>query len=286
VIISGTHSEYEKTQQELKGVAWIKKMSEITFLRKTFNEAADLYDEVRPGYQEEIIDTIVDLSGLPPGGKILEIGCGTGQITIPFAKRGFTILALEPGGELAVIASRKCQSFPHVNIVQMFFESWPVQKQSSDLVLSAQAFHWIAPGCGCSRAASALKQGGAIALVWYIDVSEHTDFWQKTQPLYDAYFPLAQSSEATLSLREKIDMLRDALCLCDSFTGLREICYKWDKTYSGDEYLKLLNTFSSHRTLPEPNKRDFFLAMEEVIQRAGGVVNRQYETLLLLAHKT
>jgi 2-polyprenyl-3-methyl-5-hydroxy-6-metoxy-1,4-benzoquinol methylase len=70
-------------------------------LGSIFNEVATLYDEVRPGYPTAIIDAITALAALPPEGKILEIGCGTGQITIPFALRGYTILALEPGDALA-----------------------------------------------------------------------------------------------------------------------------------------------------------------------------------------
>jgi methylase of polypeptide subunit release factors len=45
---------------------------------EVFDEEALLYDEVRPGYPEELFDDVVSLSGTPPEGRILEIGCGTG----------------------------------------------------------------------------------------------------------------------------------------------------------------------------------------------------------------
>jgi len=48
-------------------------------LRTTFDGAALLYDEVRPGYPEELFDDVVALSGIPSGGRVLEIGCGTGH---------------------------------------------------------------------------------------------------------------------------------------------------------------------------------------------------------------
>src|SRR5215210_4042068 len=48
-------------------------------LRTTFDEAASLYDEVRPGYPEDLFDDIISLSGIPARGRILEIGCGTGH---------------------------------------------------------------------------------------------------------------------------------------------------------------------------------------------------------------
>jgi SAM-dependent methyltransferase len=253
-------------------------MSDLIPRQYSFNQVAGLYDEVRPGYPEEIIEATVSLSGLPPEGKILEIGCGTGKITIPFAARGFHILALEPGNELAAIALQKCQSYPQVKIMQKSFESWPLEQEAFDLVLAAQAFHWISPDYGCARAASALKRGGAIALVWNIDVSEHTDFWQSTQHIYDAYYPQTVKSTG-------IDRSREALCRCDAFDNLSEVRHSWDKVYTCDEYLKLLDTFSNHRTLPEPKKTLFFRDMTEVIHRSGGVVPRYYETLLLLARK-
>ena len=54
-------------------------------LRATYDEAALLYDQARPGYPEALFDDMVSLSGIPPGGRILEIGCGTGQATVPLA---------------------------------------------------------------------------------------------------------------------------------------------------------------------------------------------------------
>ena len=47
-------------------------------LRSTSDGAAALYDEVRPGYPEGLFDDIVSLSGVPSGGRVLEVGCGTG----------------------------------------------------------------------------------------------------------------------------------------------------------------------------------------------------------------
>ncbi|WP_392475982.1 hypothetical protein [Nostoc sp. C110] len=66
-------------------------------LRSTFNQVALLYDQVRPGYPEALFDDVVSLSRINPGGRILEIGCGTGQATVPFARRGYRILCIELG---------------------------------------------------------------------------------------------------------------------------------------------------------------------------------------------
>ena len=112
-------------------------------LRTTFNEVAETYDEVRPGYPEEAIEDIISISRIPQSGKILEVGCGTGQATKPFAERGYSMHCLEIGHNLARIAVEKFRGYPNVRIENVAFEGWDVMHCMYDIVLSATAFHWI-----------------------------------------------------------------------------------------------------------------------------------------------
>ena len=48
-------------------------MTDRELLRTTFDGAALLYDEVRPGYPEALFDDVVSLSGIPPEGSVHEI---------------------------------------------------------------------------------------------------------------------------------------------------------------------------------------------------------------------
>ena len=66
-------------------------------LRVTFDRAAELYDRARPVAPPEVFDDLVSLCGLEPGSRLLEIGCGTGQATLPLAERGFAVTAIELG---------------------------------------------------------------------------------------------------------------------------------------------------------------------------------------------
>ena len=250
-----------------------------------FNEVASLYDAMRPGCPQAIVDAAIAGARLPPGGRILEIGCGTGKITLPFAARGYAILALEPGDALAALAARNCRQYPQVAFLPTTFEAWQAEDGAFDMVLSAQAFHWIAPDMGCAKAASVLRPGGSIALIWHLDVSDDTPFYQATQPVYDAYFHPPQGETTVMSLGERAQIYAEAIRRCVAFDPPQEVRQAWEKTYSGEEYLKLLQTYSDHRTLPEPDKARFFRGIEAIIERFGGVVHRRYETLLLLARK-
>jgi hypothetical protein len=69
------------------------------------------------------------------------------------------------------------------------------------------------------------------------------------------------------------------------FTDVHEVRTARTKRYTGEEYLKLLQTVSVNRAMPEPNKSRFFEEIGRVIVQMGGEVIRNYETLVLLAKK-
>ena len=232
-----------------------------------------------------IINAIIERSGLLVDGRILEIGCGTGQITRPFARRGYAILALELGPSLAALAAEHLRPYPQVRVMPVAFETWPIEREAFDLVLSAQAFHWINPAFGLARAAEVLKPQGAIALVWHIDRSEHTDFYQATRPLYERFLPSDAQREHVDPLEQRAMRYHDALRQSRAFAGQTTFRHSWQHQYTGPQFLKLLQTFSNHQTLPEPAKTQFFQGVEAELARFGNVVTCHYETLLLVAHK-
>jgi len=92
--------------------------------KRSFDAVARLYDRVRPGYPESLFDELVELSGIPRGGRILEIGPGTGQATLPLARRSFSVLGLELGASMARACRRNCREFPNVQILNVAFEDW------------------------------------------------------------------------------------------------------------------------------------------------------------------
>jgi SAM-dependent methyltransferase len=107
---------------------------------------------------------VVTLSAIPAEGRILEIGCGTGQATIPFAQRGYKMICLDLGPALAAIAAQNCRPYPNVQIIVTSFEDFPATPDEFDLVISATAFHWIPAEIGYPKAARVLKDSGALAI--------------------------------------------------------------------------------------------------------------------------
>jgi protein-L-isoaspartate O-methyltransferase len=92
--------------------------------RLTFGEVAELYDRSRPSYRAALVDDVLDVAQVGPSHGVLEVGAGTGKATILFARRGLSVLALEPSAEMAAVARRNCAQYPGVRIEESDFEHW------------------------------------------------------------------------------------------------------------------------------------------------------------------
>ena len=167
-----------------------RSVSERRRLRETFEEAPELYDRARPSYPEEVFDDLVAFAALPPGGRILEIGCGTGKATLPLARRGFEIVCIELGQGLAAVANRNLAPFSNVEVVNAPFERWETDSRF-DAVVAFTAFHWIEPQTAYAKSARLLQDGGALAVVAtkHVLPEDGDPFWAEVQEDYDAVVP-------------------------------------------------------------------------------------------------
>jgi protein-L-isoaspartate O-methyltransferase len=160
-------------------------------LRTTFEQVPELYDRARPNYPPQIFDDLVALAQIPEQARLLEIGSGTGQATLPLAERGYAITCVELGEQLAAVAQRKLASFPNVEVINANFESWEPARADFDAILAFTAFHWIAPEVRYKRTAELLSDHGKLAIVSTRHVlPPHGDqFFVEVQEDYDAVVP-------------------------------------------------------------------------------------------------
>lgn len=252
-------------------------------LKGIFDRTAKLYDEVRPGHPEQLIEDVISLSGIAPGGRILEVGCGPGKATIPFAERGYAMVCVELGQELAALAAKNCRPYPAVRIQNVSFEDWPLEREAFDLVISAQAFHWIPPEIGYPKVAAALKRTGSMALFWNLYPGSDTDFFRALQKVYEREVPELAHPPAKFHPEELIASTSREICDSGLFGEVVVKRYPWSERYTTEQYLKLLNTYSNHLNLPDERRRGLFQGVGELIDQFGGVLERPYLAVLLWA---
>jgi ubiquinone/menaquinone biosynthesis C-methylase UbiE len=141
-----------------------------------FDELADEYDRTRPLYPDALVDRACEVAGLGSGDPVLEIGCGTGQLTRSLVARGLRVTAVEPGGNLIRLAGQNLAGTGpgpgSVEFVNARFEDAALPSGYFRAVFSASALHWVDPAVGWQKIAGVLAAGGTLALLSYFGVDE------------------------------------------------------------------------------------------------------------------
>lgn len=254
-------------------------------LRSTFNEDAKRYDRARPRYPAQLFDDLA-AAAAPPGARLLEIGCGTGQATVALAERGYRIVAVELGPEMATVARRNLARFDAVEVVTAAFEDWPLPDEPFDVVFSATAFHWVDPAVRVAKSADALRPGGVLATVGTEHIAGGSEaFFAAVQDCYERFDPatppgLRQQSAAEIPKDDR------ELSSSGRFGAAEFHRYEWDLSYSTAEYLDLLLTYSGHRALPAAQRSGLLDCIARLIDRNhGGRIVKRYLTELRVAQR-
>jgi len=139
---------------------------------KVFDEIAAEYDRHRPAYPDELLDQACQVAGIARDAHVLEVGCGSGQLTRGLVARGLRVTALEPGKSLIALARQNLADARDVEFVNATFEDAVLPFGQFQAVFSASAFHWVDPQVGWQKAADVLVPGGTLALVSYFGLEE------------------------------------------------------------------------------------------------------------------
>ncbi len=254
-------------------------------LRATFDTAAASYADARPTYPDELIEALVAATGIGPGSRLLEVGCGPGTATLPLAGLGCRITAVELGEGLAAEARRRLAEYPDVEVVTGSFETWPPADHSYDLVYAATSWHWVDPAVRYRRAHDVVRPGGHLAF-WRADhlVPPGGDpFFGEFQDVYDeigegvlddhVFLGPGELPEQTAEIEESGHF---------AVTAVRHV--DWETTYDADGYLALLDTFSGHIAMaPEARGHLYGEVRRRLALRPDGLVRRHWGAVLHVA---
>jgi ubiquinone/menaquinone biosynthesis C-methylase UbiE len=175
---------------------------------KVFDEVAVEYDRHRPTYPDELVDQACRVAGLSGGDQVLEVGCGSGQLTRGLLARGLRVTALEPGKNLIALARQNLEGAGAVEFVNAQFEDASFPGGHFQAVFSASAFHWVDPKVSWQKAADVLVPGGMLSLVQYFGLEEPRSkpdqeavlaALRKVAPDIAADWPVYRNLDATLA---------------------------------------------------------------------------------------
>jgi protein-L-isoaspartate O-methyltransferase len=251
--------------------------------RARFDTVADLYDRVRPAYPPTLFTDLVELTGIGPGTRVLEIGCGTGQASVPLAELGADLVAMELGKRLAERASARLARFDSARVMVADFDAWHPGVECFDVIFAATAFHWLDPATRIDHTADLLVPGGALATVRTMHVAGGTEsFFAEVQAYYRRFQP---------------DWRPDPLLPADELPYDMELGsgrygkpvfrrYETTIGYDTAEYLDLLRTYSTTLALSRPAAAGLLRGIGQLIDgRYGGRITKRYLTELRVARR-
>lgn len=130
---------------------------------RSFGEAADAYERGRPGYPEAALDWTLEANGAEPLRRVLDLGAGTGKLTRQLVARGFDVAAVEPAAGMRELLATEV---PECEALAGDAEHIPLDDDSVDAVLAAQAWHWFDAGHAPPEIARVLRPGGRLGILW------------------------------------------------------------------------------------------------------------------------
>jgi ubiquinone/menaquinone biosynthesis C-methylase UbiE len=179
---------------------------------KVFDEVAAEYDRNRPAYPDELVDRACQVAGIGDGDRVLEIGCGSGQLTRSLVARGLHVTALEPGENLMALARQNLEGAGVVEFMNTRFEDASCRPEHFRAVFSASALHWVDPEVSWLKIADVLVPGGTLALIQYFGLEEQRSKHdqeamlaavRKVAPDIAASWPTYRDLDATLAGAEQ-----------------------------------------------------------------------------------
>ncbi len=274
---------------------------------RVFDEIAADYDRHRPAYPGELLDHACQIAGIGSGDQVLEVGCGSGQLTRGLLARGLHVTAVEPGKSLIALARQNLEGAGALEFVNAQFEDALLPRERFKAVFAASAFHWIDPKVGWQKAADVLVPGGTLALVQYCGVEEPStkpdqeavlSALKRVAPEIAANWPAYRDIDATLA---GVEQRRGNVSAAWAWLGSYDIAQDYAARLFGDvqvavvpkliehtpdELTAVVRTMSHFARLSPDQRQALEREHEAIYQRLGRPIRASTVAALVTARRT
>ncbi|WP_433370296.1 class I SAM-dependent methyltransferase [Actinoplanes sp. CA-142083] len=240
-------------------------------MTRVFGEVASMYDDARPGYPDDVRESILDRLGGPPA-EVVELGAGTGKATGLLLGLGAPLTAIEPDPRMAAVLRA---NFPGARVENTTFEEWAAPPGGVGLIACATAWHWMDPATRHQRARDALRPGGVLAIFYH---------------RYNYAVP-AQSAaidELLMRIDPSVPEKDEHWALDDAVTSgvwrdVAEHRFHDHPVFGKAQYLALMQTFSPFRRHAPEIRKEILDGLSAILDDFGGSVALDLRTSLVLA---
>jgi SAM-dependent methyltransferase len=156
-------------------------MADLEFRTDLFRGTARYYDRFRVPYPQDLIDDLARRSGANGGGRLLDLACGTGQLSFALYGRFAEVWAVDQEPDMIAVVREKAEAagLAHIRPLTSAAEDLSAPEESFDLVAIGNAFHRLRRDAVAARAFGWLRPGRFLALVWGGSPWEGEEPWQR-----------------------------------------------------------------------------------------------------------
>jgi SAM-dependent methyltransferase len=137
------------------------------FRSDLFRGTAEYYDRFRVPYPQELIDDLSEQTAVTGSGTLLDLACGTGQLTFALHERFAQTWAVDQEPDMIEVVARKAAATGgRIRTEVASVEQLALPAASFDLAVIGNAFHRFPRDRAAGLLYGWLKPGGHLALVW------------------------------------------------------------------------------------------------------------------------
>jgi ubiquinone/menaquinone biosynthesis C-methylase UbiE len=130
-----------------------------------FRTTVPFYERYRLGYPQRLLARVMAETSLRAGDAVLDLGCGPGTLSIPFARLGMRVVGVDPEPNmLAAAAAAAQEAGVAVELKQGSSFELPPGIGPVKLVVMGRSFHWMDRTATLAALDGFIAPDGAVAL--------------------------------------------------------------------------------------------------------------------------
>lgn len=162
-------------------------MATTQAVRRKYNFLAKIYDRIYASYVRKTVQSAFQAISLRGGEKILDIGCGTGELEKALLQKNpnLSIVGVDISSDMLAVAQNKLAGFSNITLKEGDFLNVALPENFFDAAFSLSNFHYFPkPQATLKKTDSLLKKNGTLVII---------DWNRRTLKgkIYNAYMRLA-----------------------------------------------------------------------------------------------